>query len=60
MEETLLKKMQTGEIRCDRCGLLIPFSFERGKEHTCPSFTIIDGKQICYYCYHPSDYKPRS
>ncbi|MHB8566272.1 MAG: hypothetical protein ACYC7D_00145 [Nitrososphaerales archaeon] len=57
MNEELRESLQANEMRCVRCGLVIPYVFERGNEYTCPSFTIVDNSKVCYYCYHPGDYE---
>ncbi len=56
MEEKLLKQLGTNEMRCTKCGLIIPLTFKKGPEYTCPSFTMVDGKPLCYHDYHPHDF----
>ena len=56
MDKPLLEKVETNEMRCSKCGLIIPFIFKKGKQYTCPSFTMVNGKPICYHDYHPEDY----
>lgn len=57
MDEELLKRVESNTMRCARCGLIIPFIFKKGPEYTCPSFTLVEGEPVCYYCYHPEDYE---
>lgn len=57
MEEKPLKQLGTNEMRCVRCGLIIPFTFKKGPEYTCPSFTMIEGEPVCYRDYRPIDFE---
>jgi hypothetical protein len=56
MEEKLSDKIQEEKLVCERCKLVIPYVFKKGPRYTCPSFTMVDEKAVCYHCYHPSDY----
>jgi hypothetical protein len=56
MEKELLDRVATNHMKCSKCGFVIPFVFKKGPEYTCPSFTIVDEKPICYHCYHPIEY----
>jgi len=56
LEKDFLERVSTNRMKCSKCGLVIPFVFKKGPEYTCPSFTIVDGKAICYHCYHPIEF----
>jgi len=55
--ERLPPELELNSLRCHRCGLMIPYTFEKGPQYTCPSFTMMGPEAVCYYCYHPLDYE---
>jgi hypothetical protein len=57
MEQELLAKLGKGELVCEICKLVIPFVPKKGPKYTCTSFTIFEGKPICYRDYHPVDFE---
>jgi hypothetical protein len=59
MKEALLAKVRTNEMRCSVCNKIIPFTFKKGPEYTCPSFTMVENKPVCYYDLHPEEYSRR-
>jgi hypothetical protein len=57
MEQELLEKLEKGELVCDICKLIIPLTPKKGPKYTITSFTIVDGKPVCYRDYHPDDFE---
>jgi hypothetical protein len=56
LDKELLEKLEKNELKCSVCDLIIPFTFKRGEAYTVPSFTLVDGKPVCYSDYHPKEF----
>jgi hypothetical protein len=58
LKQDLLLLVSSNEMRCTRCHKIIPFTFKKGAQYTCSSFTMTGADSpVCYRCYHPADYK---
>lgn len=60
MDKKLLEELESNQLRCTRCNLIIPFSYKKNQkpaEFTIPSFTLVEEKPVCYKCYHPEEFK---